>query len=139
MTTWTLIFASADRKMWKKMQAEIDGTIARLSAARGMPESASTPEKIAAITIEEWEAEFNFTYWCLRETMRLLSNGFLFRKAQSRKDASSRVGDALQLKNGGFAGFLLESVHRDESVYPDPDKWDPERWERGQGQGTYEL
>jgi cytochrome P450 len=139
MTTWTLIYASADPKIWKKMQAEIDSTIGRLSAARGMPDSASTHDKIAAITIEEWEAEFNFTYWCLRETMRLLSNDFALRKVANRHGGDGTELAGQKVKNAEFAGFYMESIHRDPSIYPDPSKYDPERWERGQGHGNMEF
>ncbi len=139
MTMHALCHAVVNPAVWKKMRSEVESTLAKLSAAKGLePESMSTHEQLCALTMDEVDEHFPYTYLVLREAMRLNSNDFVLRKVKSKSGNGTQV-DGEKLKDGEFAMFLLEGLHRDDSIYKNPDKYDPERWERGEGSGTWEC
>jgi cytochrome P450 len=72
--------------------------------------------------------ELPLTMSCLRETMRLYPP---VRSVPRRTTRETKVG-GFQLAKGTPVWILPEWAHRDPAFYTEPDRFDPERFERGE-------
>lgn len=139
MFAWTLAFSSADRTIWQKLRAEIDETLERLCRENNVPSSASILEKISSISIEQLEKNFGFTYFCVRESIRILSSDMLYRLMEPRQPGALGNVGGETIRDGEYLAFSTASVNLSGEIYNDPYKYDPSRWERGEGSGPYEF
>lgn len=57
--------------------------------------------------------------------MRLQTVGSALRRNVSGHDI--KIGDAI-IPHGYYVAYHMADIHHDESVYPDPERWDPARY-----------
>lgn len=137
MFAWTIALASADREIWAKMRGEIDETLDRLSKENGLSPRAPIADKVAALSIEQLEDNFGYTYWCIRETIRIMMVDFAYRRNDCPGD--SITVDGQPVRQGEYLAFCMGTLHRDERIYADPERYDPDRWVRGEASKPYEF
>ncbi|CCC12428.1 hypothetical protein SMACR_06508 [Sordaria macrospora] len=126
MVCWLVVYLAAEENgEWVgRVREEIDGALRR---HRQNGEKQSVGEVLAGLTLDEWEAEFPVIQLCLKETTRLQVVGTSFRRNVSGKDVVlGSKGEVVP--HGGFATYLLDDVHVNPSIYPDPLRWDPGRY-----------
>lgn len=70
-------------------------------------------------------SDFPFLDLCLRDSIRLQALGSFFRRNISGRDVI--VGDEV-IPNGAFVAYHIADVHMNPEIYPEPEKWDPERY-----------
>lgn len=88
--------------------------------------SASLPEQLSTLSLETWETKFPFIDKCLKESIRHMLQGSSLRKNISSKPL--KVGDAVIPPNG-IAVWRFAESHLDPSIFPDPECFDPSRFE----------
>lgn len=106
-----------------KVRAEVQAAI-RTSATTTDP-NATMVEKLASVPLEAWESEFPTIEVCLRECIRLTATGATFRRNISGHDI--QVGDEIVPKDA-YVAYPFNDTHQDPSIYPNPTKWDPDRY-----------
>lgn len=82
------------------------------------------------LPLEAFESEFPIIDLCLRDSIRINTLGTAFRKNISGKDVP--IGNGEVIPPGSFATYATADVHLDPNLYPDPEKWDPSRYERAE-------
>jgi cytochrome P450 len=87
--------------------------------------SATLCEKLAAIPISAWDDELPILDACIRESQRLVFIVFLMRRSTREMEVEGKV-----VRRGDFLGYLLGDVHLNPEYYPEPHKYDPDRWLR---------
>lgn len=71
-----------------------------------------------------WESEFPILDCCPRETIRVAIPGTLFRKNTSEPDIP--IGDTGEvIPKGSFVAHLVDEIHLNPEVYPEPLRFDP--------------
>ncbi|KAI1424707.1 cytochrome P450 [Xylaria sp. FL1777] len=121
--TWLMVFLANSPEWQEKCRAEADLVI---STHRKTPTHARD-DVLDTMSLHLWESSFPVLYACLQETLRLTSTGTFFRKNVSGSDIP--IGDTGEvIPNGSYAAYLPDHVHMDESIYPDPLKFDPSRF-----------
>ncbi|KAI5458580.1 cytochrome P450 6A1 [Mariannaea sp. PMI_226] len=121
--SWILVFLSLNPKWMTKVRAEVQAAI-RKSATTTDP-NATMVEKLASLPLEAWETEFPTIEVCLRECIRLTATGATFRRNISGHDIE--VGNEVVPKDA-YVAYPFNDTHQDPSIYPDPTKWDPDRY-----------
>lgn len=87
----------------------------------------SAADVLDTLSLEVWETEFPMIDICLRETIRLVVPGAMFRKNTSGSDIP--IGSSGEvIPNGAFASYLLDNMHMNSDFYPDPLKFNPGRY-----------
>ncbi|KAG5965069.1 hypothetical protein E4U58_002974 [Claviceps cyperi] len=85
-------------------------------------------EKLDALSLEAWEASFPFVDLLIREAIRM---HVAF--PMTRLNVSSRAipipGTGQVIPSGSFAVYNTNDAHLNEELYPDPLRFDPERFE----------
>ena len=66
----------------------------------------------------------------IRETLRLITNGTLLRRNIVNDDMKI---DGRKVEKGAFLAYNMADVHLREDIYQDALKFDPGRYEKGQG------
>lgn len=95
--------------------------------------SSQTPADIlSTLPIDSWEKDFPFLRdGCLPEAIRLTMRGTPFRRNLGDNELSlggnSKAVEVIP--PGSYAAYLVHQVHFDPEIYPDPDQFDPERFE----------
>ncbi|KAL9112959.1 MAG: hypothetical protein Q9227_002824 [Pyrenula ochraceoflavens] len=114
----------ASNSVWKRRcKEEIDGVIEKYRKGPQVP----SDDILRSLDIEVWESEFPIIYSCIRETIRLCMAGTVFRKNNSGSDVGI-VNTNEVIPNGSFAAYLIDNVHMDPKLYPEPLKFDPGRY-----------
>ncbi|KAK3402796.1 cytochrome P450 [Sordaria brevicollis] len=128
MACWLVVYLAAgcekeEGGWYKLVRDEVDGALRK----HRKDEKQSVGDVLATLTLDEWEAEFPVIQLCLKETTRLQAVGTSFRRNVSGKDVVLG-GSGEVVPHGGFATYLLDDVHVNPSIYPDPLRWDPGRY-----------
>lgn len=139
MFAWTLAFSSADKEIWQKLRKEIDETMEKLCKENQISQSANVLEKISSFSIEQLENNFDFTYFCIRESIRILSNDYLYRLMEPRQPGSTGNVGGETIRDGEYLAFNMATINLSNDIYSNPMKYDPTRWQRGEGSGPYEF
>ena len=93
----------------------------------------SVGDVLATLAVEHWESEFPMIDLCLRECIRLQLVGTAFRK--NITDQNIPIGNTGEtIPKGAFAAYMIDDVHMDADVYPDPLRWDPGRYLPGRAE-----
>lgn len=131
--SWMPIFL-AHSEAWKAIaRAEVDSVISRHRKSTEQ----SAADVLDTLTLEEWENEFPVIDICLRESIRIVVPGCMFRKNTSGSDIP--IGDTGEvIPHGSFASYLLDNMHMNPEVYPDPLKYEPGRHLDASAQGKKE-
>lgn len=127
---WLPIFLSCTPEWKKRTIAEVDEVISR---HRCSPDQ--TPaEVLDSLTLSSWQSEFPLLAdHCLRESARLTMRGVLVRKNTSGGDViinNDNDGAPEVLPDGAFAIYHPQLTHFNPEVYPDPQRFDPGRFEK---------
>lgn len=122
---WLLVYLGANREWYDKVQAEVDAAIAKY---RTSP-SQSRTDVLSTLSLEAWESSFQLIDICLRETLRLVLVGCAFRKNSSDKPVHIGGADSGEvIPQGAFTVYLLDDIHMNPDIYPDPYRFDPGRY-----------
>lgn len=120
--SWLLVFLAHSPEWQARCRAEVDGVI---SQNRRDP-SQSKYDVLEALGLPEWEAGFPVILAAFRETVRLAMPGAMFRKNISGGPVVIG-GTGEVIPDGSYASFLMDNVHMDPDLYPDPFQFDPGR------------
>jgi len=83
-------------------------------------------EKLGAIPVTAWEDELPILDACIRESQRISFTGAALRR-NLREEI--KIGEQV-VKPGDFLVYSLADVHLNSEYYPEPYKYDPDRWLR---------
>lgn len=125
---WFFVYLATNKTWYRRVQAEVDGVLAR---HRASPEQ-TVAQIFAALTVDEWEAEFPSIDLVLRECIRLQLVGTAFRRNVSDHDVVISKATNEIIPKDAFAMYLIDDVHMNPAIYPDPERFDPGRFERGE-------
>jgi len=108
---------------WReKCKKEIRGLLSRHSG--DSDSSATLCEKLGVVPISAWEDELPILGACIRESQRIaLSSNIMRRNIHE----DMKFGDKV-VRRGDFLIYSMNDVHMNPEYYPDPYKYDPNRW-----------
>ncbi|KAF4556587.1 Cytochrome P450-like protein 49 [Elsinoe fawcettii] len=118
---WLLTFLAANPAWKAACRAEVE----RVAAKYDPDTTRHLADRLASVPLEGWENDFPLADACLRDSIRLNTNGTAFRKNDSPVPVA--VGDEI-IPPGWFVTYPIGDVHFDPSLYPDPYSWKPERY-----------
>ena len=121
---WTLIHLATHPEWREKCVKEIRDLVTR--HYDDSLSSATLYEKLSAIPFSEWEDGLPILDASIRESQRVSSPHISFRRNLGQ-DVSI---DGKVVKRGDFLVYLLSDTHLNHEYYPDPHKYDPNRWLR---------
>lgn len=112
---------------WKaKAVAEVRSFITKY-AQKGTD---SVSEQLSQVPPQAWEDEMPVLEVCLRETIRITLTGGALRRVMPK--ASTPAFNGHKLQPGSFVAYPIADVHHNPDIYPDPMRWDPNRFARGE-------
>jgi cytochrome P450 len=127
---WLLIFLSHSPTWKAKVISELDNFVIRHSQ---LPESEPLHKRVASIKLSAWESdELPFLDAVIKETIRIVLNIATLR----RNVMADLKLDGKTIPKGNFLTYHIADIHLDPEIYPDPMKFDPDRYERGQGENV---
>ncbi|KAF4589164.1 cytochrome P450 6A1 [Ophiocordyceps camponoti-floridani] len=122
---WILVYLGTDADWYGRIRSEVDDSIARHRLAN------ETPAKtLTRLSLSDWESDFPLVELAMRETIRLIGRGVCMRKNVSGSDVEIGTSGCV-IPRGAYAVCGLEDAHMDEGLYPDADRWDPDRYACG--------
>lgn len=123
MGSWLPLLLSANPPWQESCRQEVHGVINKYRNGT----SQAPREVLDTLSIEVWESEFPLLYNCIRETIRLVMPGTVFRKNTSGSDIPiGHTGEIIP--NGSFAAYSLDDIHMNPQVYVDPYSFNPGRY-----------
>ncbi|TDL20336.1 cytochrome P450 [Rickenella mellea] len=123
MSAWTMLYLLSNPTWKAKATEEIRSFIAKY-AKSGRP----LADQLAEVPPHVWDEEMPVLDVCLRETIRIVMSG----PALRRNFADGIVINGHEIPRGAFMAFPMTSTHHDPNIYPDPFRWDPERYARNE-------
>jgi len=121
---WTLLFL-AHNKEWKtRVSNEVNSLITKHTDT-----TSSDPlhKRLAAIPISAWEDEMPILESVIRETLRITMNSTALRRnIVEDLPVSGKI-----IPRGNFMAYSLGDVHMNPDIYPNPSKFDPDRYSPG--------
>ncbi|THC90390.1 hypothetical protein EYZ11_010153 [Aspergillus tanneri] len=122
MTAWLLIHLASNPEWMDRVRTEVDSSLVRHSTGQETPQLV-----LSRLDLEIWEYEFPSIDLCLRESIRLHFLGSVYRR--NCGDKGIPIGETGEvIPRGAFAFLLVDDVHFNPAIYPDPNKWDPGRY-----------
>ncbi|TLD37158.1 cytochrome P450 [Venturia nashicola] len=118
---WILIYL-AKYPYWKQKVLE---QVIEVASKNCKDPTAPLVDQLISLPIDVWEGGFPLLDLCLRDSIRLQTVGTAFRKNLSGHDV--KIGNAT-IPNGYYVVYAMGDIHNDESIYPDPARWDPGRY-----------
>jgi len=118
--SWILLYLAKDAHWRETVMQEV-----RTVASKYASKDKTLVEQLAEIPLDAWESEFPMTYLCFRETIRLQTVGSIIRKNSSGHDLA--IGNEV-IPNGAYATYHLFDAHLNDTIYTNPEKWDPARY-----------
>ncbi|KAM7188951.1 Cytochrome P450 [Naviculisporaceae sp. PSN 640] len=133
--SWMVILLARHPEWQARCREEVQHAIHK---ARQHPQQ-SDNEVLATFTLQQWEGqstngnEFPVLNACLKEALRILLPGAMFRKNISGKDIIIPVdcerGTGEQvIPTGAYAVYSVADTHMDDKLYPEAERYDPSRW-----------
>ncbi|KIM79953.1 hypothetical protein PILCRDRAFT_822816 [Piloderma croceum F 1598] len=120
LASWTLVQLGVNNEWKNKAIAEIQNLLTTY------PTNSHDPihQRLSAIPMTAWEDEMPIIECVTRETLRTIGNGTALRR---------NLVDDLQvggktIDKGAFMAYNLGDVHMNHKYYPDPHKFDPNRF-----------
>jgi len=121
---WTLLFLAYNKEWKTRVSNEVNSLITKHTDT-----TSSDPlhKRLAAIPIDAWEDEMPILDSVIRETLRLVMNGTALRR--NILEDLPVAGKTIPI--GNFMAYSLHDVHMNPDIYPNPSKFDPERYGPG--------
>ncbi|KAG8712346.1 hypothetical protein FRC08_014724 [Ceratobasidium sp. 394] len=88
----------------------------------------SAAERFSCVPLDAWETQMPVLDLCLRETIRMVMSGAALRRVVH---GDLKV-EGKTIPNGSFLVYLLGETHQNPDIYPEPSKFNPDRFEQGQ-------
>ncbi|PWY98353.1 cytochrome P450 [Testicularia cyperi] len=143
VASYFLLFLHSDPVARDRVRSEFESVFRRAAEERGDDyDSLSLQEKLERTPLEVWESSLPYYEHVLDETLRILMTSLIFRRklqTDSKASQTESVISGERINNKEFIGFWLGSAHRNSTIYTDPEKFDPGRFERGEGRGDNEF
>ncbi|KAF2663310.1 cytochrome P450 [Microthyrium microscopicum] len=117
---WILCYLATYPRWLNQVRKEVS-----VVADKHIPGSDTLVQKLSKLPLEVWEHGFPTIELCLRESIRLQLHGSGFRKNISGKDV---IIDDEVVPPGGFLVYHFGHHLRNQEIYQDPEKWEPERY-----------
>ncbi|CAO1615237.1 unnamed protein product [Sympodiomycopsis kandeliae] len=143
---YTIAFIGADAKLRQQVKKEVIETIRQSALDRGDDlDSLSTHEAISKVSLDEWENKFTLLHLCFKESIRLLLTNSLNRYYPGPgKDAKGNLKPRLQIdghfiEDDVYVTFSPPSNLHNARSFENPFKFDPTRYQRGEGQSDYQY
>jgi hypothetical protein len=119
--SWVLVYLGVNGAWKDKATAEVQNLMA---AYTNTTSSEPIHQRLSVIPISAWEDEMPVLESIIRETLRMVNNATLFRRNLS--DGFQVAGKTID--KGAFMAYNIGDVHLNERFYPDPFKFDPDRF-----------
>lgn len=114
------------REWQERIYAEIKVSAAAYSKNKNLP----LVEQLDLLPVEGWEQMSASLDLCYTEAIRMWV-AFPMGRFNDTSDPIPIPGTNEVIPPGSFACYNTIDVHYNEKLYPDPMKWDPERWREG--------
>jgi len=121
VSSWVLVYLGIADAWKERATAEVRDLIAAYTKTTS---SEPIHQRLSAIPISAWEDEMPVIESIISETLRIVGNPTLFRRNLS--DDFRVCGKIID--KGAFMTYNLGDVHLNERFYPDPLKFDPDRF-----------
>ncbi|CAD6910052.1 unnamed protein product [Tilletia laevis] len=139
---WIMLYLGAHPELRQRASKELFDYLDAMAARQGSGwEQKSRVEQLQALSLDEWENGFPTIEAALKETMRLIVEGTLFRlnAGDATKGARAPKVHGEEIHKGEFLAYWVGSTHFNSEIYSDPQRFDPDRWARGEGSGDMEF
>ncbi len=125
------------------MRAEFEATFRKAAEERGDDyDTLTLQEKLERTPLSVWEGEFPIYDKVLDETLRILMISLIFRRklrTASKVTQTTTTIAGSEVQDREFVSFWLGAAHRNSTIYSEPLKFDPTRFERGEGKKEGEF
>lgn len=92
-------------------------------------------EQVTQIQLDAWENEMPALERCIKESIRLV-----FAIIALRRNIEDPVTiDGKRINTGDFLAYFIHDTHLNDDIYPDAEKWNPDRWIDDQGVNSKKL
>ncbi|KAN0062211.1 hypothetical protein ACQY0O_005392 [Thecaphora frezii] len=132
LCSYTLLFLAAEPALMARVRDEIREALSLPSAHHDEMEADGWKRSLHAIPLETWDDRLPLLDRCIKETSRLLISDLIVRRyrpeaGEAAAAAPLRFGGKT-LVDGEFAAFWLSSLHFNPEIYPEPERYLPDRW-----------
>ena len=134
---YSVAFVGADADLQAQCKAALESGLKRVAEAHDREWNDLSPlEKLQLPTLEQWESfeEFEILHLVFKESIRLLLTNSLNRYypgPTSQRERLRLYGE--EIEDDCYICFSPPSILHDGEAYPDPLRFDPSRYRRGQG------
>jgi len=126
---YMLAYLGASPKWQTAVREEVVSVVNKYSSPSDTTTSTSAnlAARLSHVPLDAWESEFPLLDLCLRDSIRLQTNGSGFRRNTSHRDVP--IGNTgLVIPPDAYVAYPLDDVHMDASIYTNPEEWDPARY-----------
>ncbi|CAO1636308.1 unnamed protein product [Parajaminaea phylloscopi] len=142
---YTIAFLGASPELRGKCREEVLEALKRSAESRGEDFAALTPqEAISRVELDDWEQGFELLHLCFKESIRLLLTNSLNRyypgpgrDSQGRVVRERLIIAGHPIEDDVYVTFSPPSNLHDATSFPEPFRFDPLRYKRGQGATDY--
>lgn len=129
---WALIFLGAHSEWKEKVKAEANALIA---AHTDTLSTEPLHKRLSSVPMHAWEDELPVMDSIIRETLRLTMSGTTLRRNLGKDVALSET----TLRKGDFLAYSIADAHLDSDLYPEPLKFDPNRYQEDRAEDKKET
>ncbi|RDB26871.1 Lanosterol 14-alpha demethylase [Hypsizygus marmoreus] len=121
---WALVNLGMHLDWKEKVSTEVQALVSNHTDTLS---SETLHKRLSTIPMNAWEDEMPVLDSVIRETLRLVINNTLLRRNLTR----DIVIDGVTLERGDFLAYQASDVHANPEVYPNPEAFDPGRYDIG--------
>ena len=119
-----LLYLAEDKKWHDRVLEETESVANRYCSDSSLP----LVDRLMHVPAEAWESEFPMIDLVLKESIRLQLPGAAFRKNVSGRPIPLNKEGTEVIPTDAYAAFAVRDIHRNTTIYTDPEKFDPERY-----------